>query len=177
MSRLVALARDGDADAFGELYSLYSKEMYCYACSMVGNPDLAQDAVQEAVLAAFKEIKNLRSADSFKGWLFRILNIACRKQYKSSVENLPLAEDADVGETDSGGIEQLEMSMELTKALDVLTQEEKEIVMLRAVSEYGSKDIAEALGIPDATVRSKYKRALEKLRKFMTDGKGGGMYE
>ena len=98
VSKLVALARDGDADAFGELYSIYSKEMYCYACSMVGNPDLAQDAVQDAVMAAFKEIKTLRNADSFKGWLFRILNSACRRQYNLSTENLPLIEEADTGE-------------------------------------------------------------------------------
>ncbi len=177
VSKLVALARDGDADAFGELYSIYSKEMYRYACSMVGNPDLAQDAVQDAVMAAFKEIKSLRNADSFKGWLFRILNSACRRQYNLSTENLPLIEEADPGETDSGGIEQADMSMGLNEALEILTREEKEIVMLRAVSEYGSKEIAEALGVPDATIRSKYKRALEKLRKFMAEKEGGGTYE
>lgn len=179
VSELVALARDGDANAFGELYSLYAKEMYCYACSMVKNPDLAQDAVQEAAMAAFKEIKNLRDPSAFKGWLFKILNIACRKQYKASVENLPLDPEVDFseenGETDGGGIDRSDLSMELREALEILTQEEKEIVVFKVVSEYGSKEIAEMLGIPDSTVRSKLKRALEKLRKFMENKEGGGL--
>ena len=178
VKELVVLAQGGDADAFGELYSLYAKEMYCYACSMVKNPDLAQDAVQEAALAAFKGIKNLRNADSFKGWLFKILNAACRNEFKKSVEVLPLDDDADhndeSGETDGGGIDKKELSMELAEALDILTGEEKEIVMLRVVSEYGSREISEAMGIPDATVRSKLKRALEKLRRFIESKEGGG---
>lgn len=174
INHLVSLAKDGDADAFGELYSLYKNEMYCYACSVVGNSDLAQDAVSEAVLAAFKEIKSLKKTESFKGWLFKILNIACRKQYKLANQFAPI-NDGVILDTDkqSNDIEQAELSIELNQALNILSEEEREIVLLRTVSEYGSREIAEALGLRDSTVRSKLKRALEKMRNYMNETKGG----
>ena len=178
INHLVSLAKNGSAEAFGELYSLYSKEMYCYACSVVGDPVLAEDAVSEAVLSAFKEIGSLRKTESFKGWLFKILNAACRKQYKQLNQDIPLDDEIRI---ETGGardeIGQLELSMSLREAMKILSAEEKEIVLLRIVNEYGSKDIAEMLNIPDSTVRSKLKRALEKLRKHMTETKGGGYDE
>jgi len=168
---LVFLARNGDADAFGELYNMYAKEMYCYACSMVKNTDLAQDAVQEAAMTAFKEIKKLRNVESFKGWLFKILNICCRKQFNASVANLSLIDEYDY-DNESNAVcvnetANTELSIELKKALSILTAEERKIVMMRIVYEYDSREMSKMLNISDSTIRSKLRRSLEKLRNYM----------
>lgn len=175
VNELIRSARHGDAEAFGELYSIYSNEMYRYACIVVGNPDAAQDAVSDAVLEAFKGIKTLRSEDSFKGWLFKILNSACRRHYNEFNRNLQLSEDLDIGSPDGGGIDNLELSIGLEQAMLCLSAEERQIVMMKAVHGYGSHEISLALGLNDSTVRSKLKRALEKLRNELQ--KGGGYNE
>ena len=175
INKLAALAREGDASAFGELYGIFSKEMYAYAFSITRDPHAAEDAVSEAVLSAFRQIGNLRDVSSFKGWLFRILHAESCKQYNVRMAHMTLDDTVNASRTDAGGIEDLELSLELSAALKVLTQEEKEIVLLKTVNEYTSKEISEITGIPHATVRSKLSRALAKLRKEIE--KGGGTDE
>ncbi len=153
---------------------MYKNEMYRYACIVVGNADAAEDAVMDAVLEAFKNLPNLRKAESFKGWLFKILNMSCRKHYREFNNELPLNEQVDIYESDSGGIEQAELSMELEQALSVLSPDERQIVMMRAVSGIGSLEISETLGISHATVRSKYSRALAKLKNILDEGGSRG---
>lgn len=166
--KYVIAAQNGDADAFGELYSIYKNEMYRYACIVVGDADGAMDAVSDAVLEAFSGIGNLRNADSFKGWLFKILNAACRRQYNSGNSALPLLTDS--GETDSGGIDTAELSIDLERALSSLAPEDRQIVMMRAVTGLGSREIGESLGMSDTAVRSRYSRAIAKLGKILKEG-------
>ncbi len=176
---LVDLARRGDADAFGELYEIYRGEMYAYACTITGDSYAAEDAVSEAVVSAFRQIKNLRDPQSFKGWLFRILHAESCKQFNQRVAHMTL--DEDVGhetESPNDGIENLELSLELQSALKVLSPEEREIVMLKTMGEYTSKEIAQITGITHSTVRSKLSRALTKLRnELQSGGEGGDIHE
>ena len=172
IKKYVIAAKRGDAEAFGELYALYKNEMFRYACIVVGNPVAAEDAVSEAVIEAFENIGSLRSPGSFKGWLFKILNSACKRQYKALNKDLPLIEEADHEIIDPHGIELRELSIDLQEAMSVLNPEDRQIVMMRAVAGTGSREIAEQLGIPDATVRSRYSRAISKLGKILKEGGG-----
>ncbi len=172
IKKYVIAAKRGDAEAFGELYALYKNEMFRYACIVVGNPVAAEDAVSEAVIEAFENIGSLRSPGSFKGWLFKILNSACRRQYKDFNKDLPLIEDADHEPADGKDIELKEISIDLQQAMAALNPEDRQIVMMRAVAGIGSREIAESLGIPDATVRSRYSRAISKLGKILKEGGG-----
>ncbi len=170
IKKYVIAAGRGDAEAFGELYALYKNEMFRYACIVVGNPVAAEDAVSEAVIEAFENIGTLRSPGSFKGWLFKILNSACRRQFKDFNKDLPLIEEADLEPDDRNGIELKEMSIDLQQAMSALNPEDRQIVMMRAVAGIGSREIAESLGIPDATVRSRYSRAISKLGRILKEG-------
>lgn len=163
---LVTMAKSGDAEAFGELYELYYKEMYCYACYITGSEQLAQDAVSDAVLAAFKQIKTLKKAEAFKGWLFRILCSACKRYYTENEKKKDLVylDDKDGGSSEPVDFGSIELSLELKKALETLSREEREIVLLSVLGSYKSHEIAEMLDYPPSTVRSKLKRSLKKLR-------------
>ena len=172
IKKYVIAAKGGDAEAFGELYALYQKEMFRYACIVVGNPVAAEDAVSEAILEAYQNIGSLRSPGSFKGWLFKILNSACRRQYKEINKDLPLIEEAGHDAVDPEGIELRDLSIDLQQAMSVLSPEDRQIVMLRAVAGIGSREIAQELGIPDATVRSRYSRAIQKLNSILKEGGG-----
>ena len=172
IKKYVIAAKRGDAEAFGELYALYKNEMFRYACIVVGNSTAAEDAVSEAVIEAFENIGSLRSPGSFKGWLFKILNSACRRQYKDLNKELPLIEEADHEAADPVGIEIRDLSIDLQRAMSDLNSEDRQIVMMRAVAGIGSREIAEMLGIPDATIRSRYSRAIRKLNSILREGGG-----
>ena len=171
IDELVTLAKEGSAEAFGELYELYYKEMYCYACCVTGSESLAQDAVSDAVLSAFKQIKSLKNAKAFKGWLFKILCAACKRYYTESEKKKSMVylDDENGGFTEPVSFESVELSIELRSALDALSAQERENVLLSVLGNYKSHEIADILDCPSATVRSKLKRSLKKLR-FVLDG-------
>ena len=171
INELVTLAKNGNAEAFGKLYEFYYKDMYCYACYVTGNEDFAQDAVADAVLSAFNQIKSLKNPKAFKGWLFRILCAACKRYYTENEKKKSLVylDDENGGNFEPVTIGGMELSVELKRALESLPCEEREIVLLSALYKYKSHEIAQILDCPSSTVRSKLKRSLKKLRTMLDD--------
>ncbi len=168
VSNLVKKAKNGSADAFGELYGLYAGDLFRFAYYSVGSVSVAEDCVSEAVCLAFENIPNLKKDEAFKSWMFKILHNCCKNAQKikylhknevelSEVNNLS-AEEKDHSE-----------SISLMNALNKLSAEEKEIMILYYASGYTSKEIGKILGLKDSTVRSKIKRATEKLRIFLVE--------
>ncbi len=166
VNQLVARAKGGSAEAFGELYELYYKEMYCYACYVTGCETLAQDAVSDAVMSAFEQIKSLKNEKAFKSWIFKILCAACKRYYTDNQKKNTLVylDDEESGFTEPTGTDNPELSVEMKSALSTLSEEEREIVVLSVLGNYKSHELAEILGLPPSTVRSKLKRSLAKLR-------------
>ncbi len=163
---LIRDAVGGDANAFGELYSMYASELYRFAYYYLGSAASAQDAVQEACLAAFGSISSLREPEKFKSWFFTILANTCKRLLRAgreqngviSIEELscdPPARDAD---------SDLSLSVQLTDALLRIAEEERSIVLLSVIGGYNSAEISKLLVLPRGTVRSKLSRALAKLR-------------
>ena len=177
INELVTLAKSGDADAFGSLYELYYKEMFYYARCVTGSEALAEDAVSEAVLSAFKQIGSLKKNEAFKGWLFKILCASCKRQYTENQHKKTLVwlDDGETGGEEPSDTVDTELSIDLKSALSILSREEREIVLLGTVEKYKSHEIADMLGCKAVTVRSKHKRALKKMRDFLEDNtaKGG----
>lgn len=160
---LTALAKAGDCDAFGTLYEVHARDMYRYALYALGSESLAQDAVQDAALAAYRNIRGLRDPALLRPWLFRILANRCKRLLRGKyTDALPLEEQfCEPAACDPP----LERAMELRQAIASLPQAERDIILLSVLDGYDSREIAQTLGIPAGTVRSKRSRALAKLRK------------
>lgn len=177
INELVTLAKNGDAEAFGELYELYYREMYYYACCVTGSDELAQDAVSEAVLAAFRQIGSLKKAEAFKGWLFKILCASCKRHYTQNQHKRTLVylDGDEQGSDEPAKSDDLDLSVDLKQALSKLAEDEREIVLLSVIGEYRSHEIADILDCNAATVRSKLRRALKKMRSMLDENtlKGG----
>lgn len=171
ISELVTRAKEGSAEAFGELYELYYKEMYCYACYVTGSEILAQDAVSDAVLSAFKQIKSLKNEKAFKGWIFKILCATCKRYYTENQKRKSVAylDDDEGGFAEPASLDNMELSLELKSALGKLSEEEREIVLLSVMGNYKSHEIADILDLTPSTVRSKLKRSLAKLKIALSD--------
>ena len=162
---LTVLAKAGDTLAFGLLYEAHARDMYRYALYALGSESLAQDAVQDAALAALRSIRGLRDPERFRPWLFRILANRCKRMLRgkyaaAGAESLE-EQFHDIAVRD----EPLGRALELRQAMAALPAAEREILLLSVLDGYDSREIGQALGLPAGTVRSKRARALAKLRK------------
>ena len=161
MKSLIKAAKKGNAEAFGELYSFYARELYRFALYTLKDTFDAEDAVQNAALSAFRKIGDLKKEESFKSWFFKILYNECMKiaGHKSRTLEIP-SEDCvpftdDVVSSDETGVMAL---------FESLSPREKSIITLSVFEEYNSNEIASILEMKPSTVRSALSRLLKKLK-------------
>lgn len=162
---LVIRARDGDSEAFCQLYGLHKDKMYRYAYYRLGNSSDAEDAVSDCVVSAFSQISKLKNTAAFSTWIFRILYCSCTDYIKSQIRQKGTAnlEDYPSLSTDTPTTQ----NTELQEALATLKDEEREIVLLSVIAGYTSNEIASVTGMTAGSVRSKQSRSLAKLRTFL----------
>lgn len=160
---LVKSAKLGDKDAFCQLYMAYNSRLYRYAYYKLGNPYDAQDAVSDCIVEAFTNIHTLKNEGAFSSWMFKILyRCVC-----SSIKMQSASNRMDDVEDSNASYDISYESAELKEALDRLSAEEQDIVLLSIVGGYSSKDISDIMGIKPATIRSKQSRALSKMKSFL----------
>lgn len=144
-----------------------------YAVSLVGNAGLADDLVQDCIERALRQSSQLRELPRIAGWLRRIL-------YNLYIDEIRRVRtrgaERDVGEL----ADNLELSApaperdgvrDIAKAMNRLSIEHREILLLVSVEELNYREIAEELGIPQGTVMSRLARARDHLRSLMQDEK------
>lgn len=157
---LVKSARAGDKDAFCTLYCLYKDKLYRYAYYKLGNAEDAQDAVSDCVVSAYEQMKNLRNTAAFSSWIFSILHTTCTKYVK---QQMTQRENKSIESTNLFFNFNQE-SHELLSALEMLTQQEQDIILLSVVAGFTSKEISKVTGLTSGSVRSKLSRSLAKMR-------------
>ena len=165
IDNLVSSAKNGSAEAFGELYEIYSKDMFRFAYYYLGSYAMAEDCVSECVCLAFQKIGSLRKSSSFKSWLFKILHNCCNSAMREKILSTGNVEYTSL--TNLASEEDMGEKLSLKEALAALSGEEREIVILHYCHGYTSKEIGGILEMNDATVRSKIMRSGEKMRKFL----------
>lgn len=162
VENLVKQSKQGNASAFGELYEMYSNDMFRFAYYYTGSETAAQDCVSEAVLTAFRKVTELKNAASFKSWLFRILRNCCAESFRKRSREIPTQEVySGVHSFDEASNEKISLKNALLK----LPSDERELIILYYCSGYTSKEISLMLTVNENTVRSKISRAMQKLKK------------
>ncbi len=170
-SRLVQKAREGDADAFAELYSLVYKDLYRIAIANLKNQHDASDVVSDTVLEAYTSIKKLRDEKAFKAWIVKILTVKIKNKQKEYIQSNNYRDDLDVLDS----VEQEKSAeinyngLELMEEFSRLNEEERLVLSLSIVSGYKSEEIAKITGISANTVRSKVARAKIKLKQMLME--------
>ena len=116
----------------------------------------------------------MRDPAAFQAWIFAILSNKCKRILRDYVKNrekgsdTPVEEFAEILGKEDGSLEQTEDQQLVEAAFKVLTEEERQIVSLTVFGEYDSGQIAKQLSLNRNTVRSKYSRALVKMREVLT---------
>ncbi len=163
MKRLVKRAQGGDADAFVQLMEENRQSMYKTAICYVKNPEDAADIIQDTILTAFEKIGDLREASYFKTWLMRILINKCNdfldeRSWEMAFEEVPEGESGD-GNDRNPVLEH----MIYEELLQSVEEKYRDILVLYYVEGFSTKEIADILGMKDATVRTRLRRGREKL--------------
>ena len=166
---LISRARGGDREAFGELVEQYRDNVYRLAYHMCGNAYDADEAAQEAFVAAWRALPNFRGDAKFSTWLYRLTTNAAidvmrrekRHQTVGDGEMMELADDAD---SPQEMVERTEQQEAVQKALAILSEEYREVLLLRYMEELDYAEIAEVLQLPSGTVKSRINRAKAALK-------------
>lgn len=147
---------------FTELYSIVYEELYRFAFCMMRQSHDAEDAVSEAVVLAYENIQSLRKEEAFRSWIFQITANVCKRKLKDKSRlEVELTENQRLYEEDR------ELQLDIHNALFELNEEERCIVAMSALGGYNSAEIGTMMNLNSNTVRSKRKRAIEKLGAIM----------
>ena len=161
---LVRKAQKGDTKAFSQLYAQIYRELYKFALYMTKHPQDAEDAVSETVMTAFENISQLKKEESFKNWMFTILNRNCMRILKKRFAQKDVQEEEKNQPSENPDYAQ---QTEIREAFASLEEEEREILSFSVFGGYKSEEIAKMLEKNLATVRSKKSRALGKMRMLL----------
>ncbi len=163
---LVNEAKNGNPQAFAELYSQYAEDMFRFAYYYLGSHHRAEDCVSEAVLLAYRKVGTLRKAASFKSWLFKILRNCCNAALREKIEGDNILELSEATyRTASQG--DLDSTIALCDILAQLPPRDREIILMYYCHDYTSKEIAHELDLNHSTVRTRIRRTTEKLRELL----------
>jgi RNA polymerase sigma-70 factor, ECF subfamily len=164
-----AAVREGPADVLASLTRRDVDRAYRLAWAILGNDEEAQDATQDALTVAWQRRDSLRDPARAEAWLSRILVNTCRDQLRrrarSRVRPLDLSPLPPVAD----GSQSAASRDELGRALDALNPDQRIVVVLRFWADLTVDDIAERLGVPPGTVKSRLHNSLRALRAVLED--------
>jgi RNA polymerase sigma-70 factor (ECF subfamily) len=163
-TELVELARTGDREAFGVLAGGAVDRLYGIARHILRDAELAEDATQEALVRAWRDLPALRDAARFDAWLYRLLVRACtdvgrrRRRWRAEITVL----SSEPAELDRAT--ELADRDELERGLRRLTDAQRSVLVLSFYVGLTTSEMAEALDIPVGTAKSRLHYAIDALR-------------
>lgn len=155
---LIALFSVGDPSAFEELVRRHEQRTYNLCLRMLGKPEDARDATQEAFLAALKKLSSFRGDARFSTWLHRVAVNACfdilRRRQRRPEDELP----EEPGPAPGDLAEEAAEALDVREALLKVPEDFRVVLILHDVQDVGYDEIAQTLGIPIGTVKSRLHR-------------------
>lgn len=178
---LVQRAAKGSEEAFAVLVERNQSRIYNLALRMTGSPEDAADLCQEAFLNAWRGLKNFHGESSFATWLYRLASNACidflRREKRKAAFSMTIslddeeearqAEVPDERYSPHRQAEQNELRQAIRAGLDTLSEEHRQVLVLRELEGLPYSDIAGLLGLEEGTVKSRIARARLALRKYL----------
>ena len=172
-AELIARARSGDTEAFGELVWRYRDTVYTLAVRLVG-PDLAGDVAQEALIRAWRAMPRFRGDAALGTWLHRItVNTAWTMRKRAARHDaqqldemvMNTAVDHSTGPEKAG--EMLEVRAGLRDAIEQLSPGQRAVIVLRDVYGWSHAEVARELGISHTTAKVRLHRARKRVRTLL----------
>lgn len=173
----VAQAVGGDAEAFGRIVQRHQDRLYGTVLRLVGSAEDARDLVQETFVKAYEQLGTFRGASSLYTWMFRIaVNASLSHRRRGKHDRAAARIEADNGNGQpvawadpaapdpADPLMGAETEAAVQRALGELDADHRAVVVLRDLQHYGYQEIADILGVPPGTVKSRVHRARMELR-------------
>ena len=174
---LIRLSREGDAKAIETLIRAYESRLYRLALSILDDPAEADEATQDAFIAALRRLDSYRGEANFATWLYAIALNVCRGRLRQRRarervtqmwRTLRLVEKADEQRAEQITITR-EANRAVRQALQRLSDKQREVVILRYYHNLKIDDIARVAGVSERTVRTWLQQAHEQLREWLKE--------
>ncbi|MBI3745872.1 MAG: RNA polymerase sigma factor [Chloroflexi bacterium] len=162
---LVEQARSGDRDAFASLVHQVSGSLFAVAFRILRDTGLAEDAVQNALVSAWRQLPHLHDAGRFEAWIHRIAVHACYAESRRRRESANNVRLLDLhGSSTADGSRDLADRDELERAFRGVPLDQRAVFVLHHYLGLPLVDVADMLGIPAGTARSRLHYATRSLR-------------
>jgi RNA polymerase sigma-70 factor (ECF subfamily) len=160
----VERAMRGDHDAFTALVAPASGRLYQLACLILRDSDRAADALQEAIVHAWRELPRLRDPERFDAWLRRLVVNACYDEARRVRRRAEVALESGGVRPIDGEVANLDERDRIERAFRRLPLEQRAVLVLQHHMAMTHPEIAEALGLPLGTVKSRIRYATSAMR-------------
>jgi len=162
---LVRRVQEGDQEAFRSLVVANHARLLRVAQGVLRDPHVAEDAVQQALLDIWRDIRRLRDASKFEGWSYKLLLRVCYAEAKRMPRwvpesRIPAAAEPRVGDVFGVVVDRDQLS----RGFQHLSTDHRAVIVLRYLMDLSPEQVAEALDIPRKTVYSRLGRAMDALR-------------
>ena len=170
IEKLVQKVKDGDSQAFASLYEMTYQSVYFFSVYLTHNESLAYDIVQETFIQVLKYINTLENGRLFVSWINKInyrvaLNLMEKeKKHAGSDEEINYLADSNVNNDPLFSILKNEEKRELNEAIASLPLNYKTVILMKFYKNMKEKEIADALGVPIGTVKSRLNKAKQILK-------------
>jgi RNA polymerase sigma-70 factor, ECF subfamily len=173
--QMVERALSGDPEAFGEIVRRWERRIFALAFGMLGREEDARDATQETFLAAFRNLRGFRGEAKVSSWLHRIaVNQCITRQRRAKVRSETALEDEaeknaavfalPIDASPARAVENTERSSAVRRAVCALPTDLRQVVVMKEFEELTFQEIADVLGLPLSTVKSRLYTALRQLQ-------------
>ncbi len=149
----------------------YKSIMYKIAYGYLSSDADSMEALDEAVYLGYAKLRQLKDPEALKSWVTRILINECYRILRNRKKEIPAEQLPEVK------AEETETSMTVKNAVENLPEELKEIIILRYFADYSVKDTATFLDLPQGTVATRSRKALELLKEDLISMEGGMQHE
>lgn len=169
---LVRRAAAGAKDAFKELYEIYVDRLYRFILFRTNDPQLAEDLLSSVFLKAWENLGRFKTQQApFGAWLFRIARNAIIDHYRVQKQHGPLSEAehsiADPSEDVQAQVEQRAEIETILAAMARLTEEQREVLVLKLIEGLTTREIALAMNKSEGAVRALQMRGLQSLSEIL----------
>jgi RNA polymerase sigma factor (sigma-70 family) len=169
LGAIVARAAAGDEEAFAAIVGAYQQDMVRVAFGICGDADVARDAVQAALVVAWRKLGTVREPERLRSWLVAVAaNEArqlVRRRHHVRLDELAVEPTADSSAEPAAAISRVD----LDDALRRLSADERTVIALRYGAGFDSEEIGRILGVSASGVRSRLARLMDRLRKDLGD--------
>src|SRR6187200_3423726 len=180
---LVARSMGGDLDSFNQLVLRWERPIYALAYRQIGREEDARDVCQETFLRAYRALNGFRGQAKFSSWLYRIALNLCRDwmrrerrtpvvQAPEDIDVMDLAAAREPSESIEDRVGRHDLTRAVERAMALLPEEQRTAIILKEYQGLTFQEIADLLGCPLSTVKTRLYQGLSVVRREMNKGAG-----